>query len=419
MELAGKILFWIAAFGTACYVVAVGQFSFLLRRRTSIPPVEHNWPKTAILLPLRGADPHLAETIRRLLRQDYPDYELRVIVDSASDPALAVVESVTAEMAAANVHTTVIQNKRPTCSPQCSALIEGVESLGPDVEIVANLDGDVQTHPSWLRELVTPLLDSRVGAAHGNRWYLPRETGWGSMVRYLWIAGSVIPMYWFGIPWAGTFAVRRRFLEESGLLQSWSRTIVPDAPTMNQLKAAGLKIRFVPSLMMVNREKCSLAFAHDFIKRQLTWTRLYHPHYWPVLVHALFLAAVWLTTLGVTIAGVVLHDPVATAWAGSTTVLLFAAQLGALVTLEAAVRDVARRRGDTDMTTPPTFWLKMPFVVMLAIAVHTSGAILATVRNRVAWRGVTYVIRNPFDVYIETDEIPVDDGQTAEANVSL
>jgi cellulose synthase/poly-beta-1,6-N-acetylglucosamine synthase-like glycosyltransferase len=419
MELAGQILFWIAAAEAVMYAVAVGQFSFLLRRSNSLPSVEHAWPKTAILLPLRGADPHLAETIRKLLRQDYPDYELRVIVDSATDPALTVVESVVAETTAENVQTTIIRHKRPTCSPQCSALIEGVESLGPEVEVVAVLDGDVQTHPSWLRELVNPLLESGVGAAHGNRWFLPREAGWGSLVRYLWIAASIIPMYWFGIPWAGTFAVRRRFLHDSGLLTKWSKTIVPDAPTIDYLKQAGLQVRFVPSLMMVNREKCGLAFAHDFIKRQLTWTRLYHGQFGPVLFHALMLAAQWILAIGLTIAGLVLHQPATAAWAGGALLLMLLTQLASLGALEAAVRHVVRRRETPDMAVPWQFLWRLPAAILLAIGVHASGVLLATFRNRVAWRGVTYVVRDPFDVYIETDEPPVESGEPIEANVSL
>lgn len=419
MEVAAQSLFWIAAAGAVIHAIAVAQFFFVLRRRASPPTVPHPWPKTAVLLPLRGADPYLAETIRRLLRQDYPDFELHIIVDNASDPALAVVESVINESTAGNVHTTVIRHKRSTCSPQCSALIEGGESLSAAVEIVAILDGDVQTHPSWLRELVEPLLDPTVGAAHGNRWFLPREAGWGSIVRYLWIAASVMPMYWFGIPWAGTFAMRRRFLKESGLLASWSRTIVPDAPTMNRLKEAGLKIRFVPSLMMINREKCGLPFAHDFIKRQLTWTRLYHPHYWPILVHALALTGLWSAALGITMTGVLWQDWEVAVWGGGAMVLMGLTQLGSLGALEAAVRGVAQRRGQTNLAAPLSFWLRLPAALLLTIAVHTSGAVLATLRNRVAWRGVTYVIRGPFDVYIETDEVPIADVQPAEANVSL
>ncbi len=53
--------------------VPAGLFFWLLyRRRPAAADAE--LPPAAILLPLRGADPDLAEGLQRLLRQDYPDY---------------------------------------------------------------------------------------------------------------------------------------------------------------------------------------------------------------------------------------------------------------------------------------------------------------------------------------------------------
>jgi hypothetical protein len=412
-------LFCIAVAVSLVHVAAALHFTLLLRRRTSIPEPGPRWPKAAILLPLRGADPHLADGLRRLMRQDYGNYELRVVLDSATDPAREVVERVVAETGAKNVRVSVIAEKRMTCSPQCSALLQGVESLDPDVEVVSIIDGDVLTHPSWLRELVNPLLDPKVGAAHGNRWFLPQEAGWGSMVRYLWIAASVVPMYWFGMPWAGTFVVRRKALESSDLKQKWGRSIVPDAPTLEALKQLGLKLKFVPSLMMINRERCGLAFCHDFMKRQMMWTRLYNPQFWPVIVHAAALVGVVLLLVGLMLVGLITGNRPATAAAAGAAIVLLATMLGLVGLMEMAVREVARRRGQTGLSAPWAFWLKLPAGIVLTLFVHGSAVALATLRNRVTWRGVTYVVRKPFDVIIESDKPMTAEEQPVEANVSL
>jgi hypothetical protein len=419
LSTAALCLFWIAAAVSLVHAGAALQFAWLLRRRTSIPEPGPQWPRAAILLPLRGADPHLAEGLRRLMRQDYGNYELRVILDSATDPARDVVECVVSETGATNVRVSVIARKRLTCSPQCSALLEGVESLDPDVEAVAIIDGDVLTHPSWLRELVAPLLDPSVGAAHGNRWFLPQDAGWGSMVRYLWIAASVIPMYWFGMPWAGTFVVRRKALESSDLKQKWGRSIVPDAPTLEALRSLGLKLRFVPSLMMINRERCSLAFCHDFMKRQMTWTRLYNPQFWPVIVHAAAILVLTLDIIGLLLFGVVAGDAATFLSAGGAAIVLLGSTLGLVWLMESTVREVARRRGQTGIHAPWSFWLKLPVGIVLTIFVHASAVALATSRNRVTWRGVTYVVRKPFDVVIESDRPMTAEDQPLETNVSL
>ena len=54
----------------------------VLRKRHRVKVIaDEELPKAAILLCLRGADPTLRTCLRRLLRQDYPDYELFVCVD--------------------------------------------------------------------------------------------------------------------------------------------------------------------------------------------------------------------------------------------------------------------------------------------------------------------------------------------------
>ena len=67
-----------------------------------------------------------------------------------------------------------------------------VKSLDDSYEFIAQLDADTIPHRSWLRELAAALEGEHVGAASGNRWYMPTEPDCGSIVRYLWNAGAVV-----------------------------------------------------------------------------------------------------------------------------------------------------------------------------------------------------------------------------------
>ncbi len=142
-------------------------------------------------------------------------------------------------------------------------------------------------HPSWLGELTAPLADEHIGAATGNRWYMPGAGSWGAMVRYLWNAAAMVQMYWYEIPWGGTLAVKRKVIDELGLLDRWRNAFCEDTMLFRQLGKRGLRVKFVPSLMMVNREDCGLGACLSWIRRQLLTARLYHP-LWPlVLLHGL------------------------------------------------------------------------------------------------------------------------------------
>jgi cellulose synthase/poly-beta-1,6-N-acetylglucosamine synthase-like glycosyltransferase len=404
-------------------LVQIGFFVEFVRlfTRDSLPRLaDDKLPKTAILVPLRGADPKLRETLIRLLRQDYPRFEIHVVVDNPNDPAYSIANQVLAEQGPTNMYVRWIENRRTTCGLQCSALYEAMEHVDDDVEIIVGIDGDVLTHPTWLRELVEPFNDESVGVTHGNRWFTPSEITWGGLVRYLWNAAAVPPMHMFGIPWGGTIAIRASALRDSGLLENWSRAMVHDAPTKNAVKKLGLKVKFVPTLMMAIREKCSLSFAHDFIKRQMMWTRTYHPNWSPVFVHALLSSALWITAIAVTVISLVTSQTEAAMLAGGAMVGYLICLLLLLGGLEFVVsRSIARREGAETKWVSLRVILQVPPAILLTQFVYLSAVLLAHFRRRVTWRGVTYRINRPFDVAIESDSPFTEQAIEQDANVSL
>src|SRR5262249_33172047 len=62
---------------------------YLVRRESSATVGE--LPPAAVILALRGADPSLVGCLTGLLRQDYPHYVVRIVIDSREDPAWNVV----------------------------------------------------------------------------------------------------------------------------------------------------------------------------------------------------------------------------------------------------------------------------------------------------------------------------------------
>ena len=74
--------------------VAWGYFAYRTAKGFKPP---QPLPEIAVLLPLRGADPSLEACLKGLLAQDYPTYQVHIVIDSAEDPAQAVVARVLAE----------------------------------------------------------------------------------------------------------------------------------------------------------------------------------------------------------------------------------------------------------------------------------------------------------------------------------
>lgn len=361
-------------------------------------------PFVSVLLPLRGADPELEACVARLLQQDYPGYDVRAIIDSEEDPAWEVVTSVAARLNSDRLHISTIRHRRRTCSLQCSALSQAVEELDDRCEVVVIVDGDLAAHPTCLRELVAPLREESVAAAFGNRWFMPQDSSWGSWIRYLWNVAAVVPMYVFGIPWGGCFAIQRSALERSGLAESWTRSMVQDAPAKAMLGKLGLQLRFVPTLMMVNRDRCGLNFAHDFMKRQMMWTRLYHPNFWPLFIHAVVTTLALAATITLIFLGLVSSEYVTTAWASAALGAYLVVMLTLIYLIDQGVRRVMVQRGESPPRYRLAALLQLPVGILLTQIVYLSAVILATFRSKVTWRGVRYSWRGPYDVTVVSDE---------------
>ena len=164
----------------ACALIAVslrnvGMSKMLAKKLHRESPVildDSQLPKTGVVISLRGADESLRNCLRGLLNQDYPRYQVEIIVDSESDPAWQMVQEVIRETGCKHANFLALSVRRRTCSLKCSALIQGVTALDASHEVIAFCDADVVPHRAWLRELVSPLLDSPESArTTGNRWF--------------------------------------------------------------------------------------------------------------------------------------------------------------------------------------------------------------------------------------------------------
>ena len=362
----------------------------LLRFRRPLPSDER-CPKAAIVLCLRGCDPFLENCLAALLRQDYPDYRLHIVIDRADDPARMAVDQAIEQWGTDRLDVQFLTERRETCSLKCSSLVQAVRGLDEAVEVVALVDADSAPHASWLRELVAPLASEQVGAATGNRWYMPQRAGWGALFRYLWNAAAIVQMYWYRIAWGGTLAVKTRVIRDLNLLDRWGHALCEDTMLLSELGRAGLRVEFVPSLIMVNREDCELIACLRWISRQLLVARLYHPG-WPLVAwHGILTTLLLGAALGGAVVAVALGDAVGAAWLGGALLVYQAAMILLLSPMEWAVRRIVRARGES------TDWmggkaLRVLLALPLTQVMYPVALAMAMTARRTIWRKVVYEI---------------------------
>lgn len=240
-------------------------------------------PKTLVLLPLRGADPFLDRCLRGLLSQTYDNYHLRIILDTATDPAHEVVNSILAQHPAELADVRILKEPLPTCSLKVSALLQEYARMPDDIEVLVTVDADTTPHPTWLEEHLAPMRDQEVAMTNGYRWYVPKHRNVASLMRQVWNLFAVLQAYTFKIPWGGSLAIRVSTLRETRHEAIWRKSLTDDVPLQQAITSSRQKFVIVPSLAMVNEESVSWTGCYRFLVRQMAMVR-WHSNCWSAVV---------------------------------------------------------------------------------------------------------------------------------------
>lgn len=363
------------------------RFSAALSRRQQ-PVSDGDLPKAAVILSLRGADPSLRRCLEGLLQQDYPDYEVRIVVDSEDDPSASVVAAALENRGAIPVTVRVLCDRRSTCSLKSSALLQTVGELDDSIAAIAIVDSDVVPHRNWLRDLMSPLQDPAVGAANGLRWFAPAAPRAGDIVRKYWGIAAAIQMHKFRIPWGGSLAIRRDVFRDPRMIERWRHHATEDASLYDALQSMKLKGVLVPAATMINCETADLVGSFRFIRRQLLWLWLSHSAARQIVCEALVAAVIlWLPPL-VALSAMATGDMLAALLALAAWMTNQVGMAAIVVRTSVPPRRIAEARGEKVPCFETTLWLMAMGLVTQVI--YQAAVVSMLCLRRIEWRGISY-----------------------------
>lgn len=352
-------------------------------------------PRAAVILCLRGSDPYLSECLERLTDQDYPEYDLWIVLDSPSDPARAIAEYWRTASPRARVRLTFLDEISVRTSLKCSSLIHGIKQLDERIETAVLVDADTITYRSWLRNMVVPLLGGDYGVVTGSRWYDPSAKCWGSQLRFVYNSLALVPMYLMNAVWPGSMSLHRKVFANPKLIERLAQAPCEDDAVLRTLHESGLRLLNTPACVMLNREECGITSCFSFVLRQLLWTRLSNPAWRSVLAGTLVTYAWLLGGLGIFGLLCLYGPPSAALFLGAFMLCILTVNVALIAGLH---RSVSQQIEQTAGLSPiPVSWrmgLRIAASLLLLISFYTAAAVSAALVRRIRWRGVSYVVQS-------------------------
>jgi ceramide glucosyltransferase len=166
-----EIFLAIAAIPFIYYLIAI--FSSWRYFRASVKKSDDSFtPPVSILKPIRGLDPDASENLASFCRLDYPEYEIVFCVDPDDEAVLGVLAKLIRDFPDRRIRI-LYGSGRVATNDKVAKLARLVGDAEHEVVVIS--DSDVRVRPDYLRRLVAPLRDSKVGAV--TCFYVPTELG--------------------------------------------------------------------------------------------------------------------------------------------------------------------------------------------------------------------------------------------------
>ena len=282
------------------WLAALAAVAFYRRRR---PSTSGPASPVTILKPLRGDDGQLYQNLRSFCRQDYRDFEIVFGVRHLQDPAVAVVERLRHEFPGLELKL-VADSRTIGTNLKVSNLANLVRHAKHDTLIVA--DSDMRVDPGYVRAVVGPLEDPRVGLVTClYRGVAPR--GVASQLGAMFINEWFLPAALVGThverlrhAFGATIACRRDTLRSIGGFEAIADQLADDYMLGWLVSGLGLRVVLVPYVVenVVTERNLRTLLVHE-----LRWARTFRTlrpvtYCCSLLTYGIPLSVLWLVASG-------------------------------------------------------------------------------------------------------------------------
>jgi ceramide glucosyltransferase len=377
-------------------------FSYLRYvRRCRSQPVGDYTPRGAVVIPVTGAGAALEANISAFMGQEYPQYQLVLVVGDEKDPAYAMLDALVKEAAAHGpggpcIVALLVAGPSHAQGQKVHNLLCGLDSVEPETEVLVFADADARPGLTWLRSLVAPLAKGDVTVSTGFRWYLP-DRSFVSQLRAAWDTSVATFMgeHDCSFPWGGSMAIRAEDFDRLQVRDRyWASTVSDDYGLGRAVHDGGGRIRFEPRCLVASREDSSFAEFMRWTNRQIIITRVYAPRLWGqgLAAHVLYSLAF--------ICGFLVFLNPAAGWERFAVLAALAAVLGLGMGKGKIRAVVAREVFPQERELLAKYGKRYWQLTLLVPWVMLCNFVVAGFARTIEWSGVRYRLRSGHEVEI-------------------
>ena len=358
-------------------------------------------PPVVVIIPVAGTNAGFEGNIAAFMAQDYPQYQLVLVVRDETDPAYATLNALVKEAYTPGSRngcqaSLVVAGPSEVQGQKVHNLLQGLESLAPGTEVLVFADADARPGLTWLRSLVAPISSRDVTVSTGFRWYLPGRS-FVSQLRAAWDTSIATFMGEddCSFPWGGSMAIRVDDFERLQVRERyWASTVSDDYGLGRAVHDGGGRIRFEPCCLVASYEDSSFAGFMRWTNRQIIITRVYAARLW-----GMGLAAHVLYSLAFICGFFVVINPAA-GWERIAVVVLLAVVLG-LGMAKGKIRAIVAREIFPEERELLTRYGKRYWQLTVLVPwVMLCNFVVAGFVRTIEWSGVRYRLRSDHEVEI-------------------
>ena len=230
-------------------------------------------PPVTVLKPVHGMEPRLEETLESFFRQDYPDFEIIFGARNSEDLSLTVIAKLRAKYP--NVRTRVVISGDPSWpNAKVFSLAKMMGSSDNSYFVIS--DSDILVRPDFLRNMIPPLLEPKVGLVTCLYQGIPAQDLWSQLealgMSVEMPAGVMVANMMEGMKFAlgAAMAVRRDAIDAIGGMREAAQFYSDDFVLGNLIAGAGYQV--VLSHYMVGHVLAGRSLRRTF-GDQLRWMK--------------------------------------------------------------------------------------------------------------------------------------------------